>query len=110
VEHSGSLPAILVGDFNMRNYSYAFQYLENYGTKPLQDVYRIFHGGIAPMDYTFSHFDINYNPLGDGKNRRIDYIFASSGISVLNCSIPKDSYGINQTYSDHYPVFCEIEF
>ena len=103
VELSGGLPTILMGDFNLHNTSHAFQFTENYGDKPLADAYRIYHGGTAPFDYTSAKFDANYV----SKTSRIDFIFISEHVQVTSCTIPKDNYGDDQTYSDHYPVLMD---
>lgn len=110
VEYSGGLPTFLAGDFNMQNTSQGFQYLEDYGTKPLSDAFRIYHGGVAPFAYTTTYnFTSNYSPLNA---KRIDYIFMSSAVHVEDCWIPHASYGGNEnyTYSDHFPVIGDFHF
>ncbi len=100
-EYTGNLPVFLMGDFNLNHTTESYQYLDNYGAKPLQDSYRLIHGSPIPFDYSVSRFDANYAPNYD---RRIDFIFVSESVQPINISIPKDSYGQNLTYSDHYPV------
>ncbi len=103
-KNTGDLPVFLMGDFNLNNSHESYSYLDNFGTKPLQDSYKLIHGTPIPFDYSVSKFDASYVPTSD---RRIDYIFISNHIQPLNISIPKDSYGQNLTYSDHYPVILE---
>jgi endonuclease/exonuclease/phosphatase family metal-dependent hydrolase len=106
VEYTGDLPVFVMGDFNMYNTSAGFAFMENYGSKPLQDAYRVYHGGVAPYDWSFApQFNANFQP--SPSQSRIDFIFISEGISVEKCWIPKDRYGSNQTYSDHYPVLLD---
>lgn len=104
-EITGDLPVVLLGDFNMQNTSAAFAYLENYGEKPLQDSYKSFNNGTVPFDYTTNEF----KPFDSSLDmKRIDYIFHSESITIENFEIPKDYYGENRPYSDHYPVVAQI--
>jgi endonuclease/exonuclease/phosphatase family metal-dependent hydrolase len=103
---TGDLPVFLAGDFNLLNTSAGYAYLENYGDKPLQDSYRIYHGGVAPAEYSLSRFNASYVPP-DPNGRRIDFIFTSHDVAIRSCTIPKDSYGDGRTYSDHYPVVLD---
>jgi endonuclease/exonuclease/phosphatase family metal-dependent hydrolase len=105
VEYTANLPVLLMGDFNMHTTNSGFQYLEHYGEKPLLDSFRLANGGTAP--YWASSND-GFKPTNT--QDRIDFIFISSDISVLDCQIPHDSYGQNQTYSDHYPVILNCRF
>jgi endonuclease/exonuclease/phosphatase family metal-dependent hydrolase len=106
VELTGGLPTFLMGDFNLYNSSAAFKYLDNYGKKPLQDAYRLAHNNSVLFDYSASNFDVTLKPT----HSRIDFIFVSTQITPNSCWIPKDSYGHNQTYSDHYPVLLDCVF
>ncbi len=114
-EHSGGLPTILMGDFNLRNYSIAFPILENYEDpgemRPMRDAYRVYmedklgylpYATTSPIDW-----DVRKDSM---EKSRIDLIFISEGINVNNISIPKDYYGDYRTYSDHYPVLMECTF
>ena len=102
---TGDLPVILLGDFNMQNTSEAFSYLENYGEKPLYDSFKAFYNDTVPFDYSTNEFK-PFDPSLDKK--RIDYIFLTDSISIDYIEIPKDHYGENQPYSDHYPVVATI--
>ena len=101
-EHTGKLPVLLMGDFNLNYTKETYAYLDGYGNKPLQDSYKLIHGTPIPLDYSMSQFNASYIPQID---RRIDFIFVSADIQAMNISIPKDSYSSGLTYSDHYPVF-----
>ena len=104
-ELTGNLPTILMGDFNMQNSSLAFSYLEEYGDKPMYDSFKEFNNGTVPFDYTTNEF----RPFSPELNKkRIDYIFLSSSIAANYVEIPKDIYGDNRVYSDHYPVLATI--
>ncbi|MHA1745346.1 MAG: endonuclease/exonuclease/phosphatase family protein [Promethearchaeota archaeon] len=104
-ELTGDLPVILMGDFNMKNTSLAFSYLEEHGAKPLHDGFKEFHNGTVPFDYTTNEFQ----PLDPDLNKkRIDYIFLSASIVTEFHDIPKDFYNEGRTYSDHYPVVATI--
>jgi len=104
-ELTGDLPTILMGDFNMQNTSLAFSYLEEYGDKPMHDSFKEFNNGSVPFDYTTNEF----RPFSPELNKkRIDYIFLSSSIVADYVEIPKDIYGDDRTYSDHYPVLATI--
>ncbi|QEE17471.1 endonuclease/exonuclease/phosphatase family protein [Promethearchaeum syntrophicum] len=104
-ELTGDFPTILMGDFNMQNTSLAFSYLEEYGDKHMHDSFKEFHNGTVPFDYTTNEFQ-PFSPELDKK--KIDYIFLSSSIVADFVEIPKDIYGDDQTYSDHYPVLATI--
>ena len=104
-ELTGDLPTILMGDFNLQNTSIAFSYLEEYGDKPMHDSFKEFNNGTVPFDYTTNEF----RPFDPEMNKkRIDYIFLSSTIVADYVDIPKDTYGNDRTYSDHYPVLATI--
>ena len=105
-ELTGDLPTILMGDFNLQNTSLAFNYLEEYGDKPMHDSFKEYHNGTVPFDYTTNSFR-PFDP--DVNKKRIDYIFLSSSIVADYIEIPKEIYGDNQQpYSDHYPVLATI--
>ncbi len=104
-ELTGDFPTILMGDFNLQNTSLAFSYLEEYGDKPMYDSFKEYHNGTVPFDYTTNSFR-PFDP--DVSKKRIDYIFLSSSIEADYVETPKDIYGDNQPYSDHYPVLATI--
>jgi endonuclease/exonuclease/phosphatase family metal-dependent hydrolase len=97
--YAGGLPTFLMGDFNMRNTTGAFAILRNDGPIELTDAYT------GPPTYSFaSAFDATLHPTG---NNKIDFILANGQVTVTSCTVPKDWYGANQTYSDHYPVVLD---
>ncbi|MFX0101362.1 MAG: endonuclease/exonuclease/phosphatase family protein [Candidatus Hodarchaeota archaeon] len=97
-EYSGGLPVFLMGDFNMRNSTSAFDLLENYGGKALSDTY----DGNKTTSNSWDPSRIY--------GSRIDFILISSTISIINCSIEQDTYGSGLLYSDHYPVVLNCTF
>ncbi|MHA1674597.1 MAG: endonuclease/exonuclease/phosphatase family protein [Promethearchaeota archaeon] len=100
---SGDLPILLMGDFNFENTSLAYGELLSYTEKPMYDTYVLANEGTSggvPWDYSTNSFDSTTIP----NKSRIDFIFASGGISVDQCWIPKDVYDGTRPYSDHYPV------
>ena len=99
-EYSGGLPIFLTGDFNMNNKTEAFQILLNQGIK-LNDAF----SGPETVSYNDWEVDISATCC------RIDFILTSGLVQILNCSIPKDTYGIDDlVYSDHYPVIANCTF
>jgi endonuclease/exonuclease/phosphatase family metal-dependent hydrolase len=101
-------PVFVMGDMNLRPDSVGYAAFVNTSqTKPLRDSYVVYHNGSDPFDFSIAKFDANYVPT---RPYRIDFIFVSDAVDVNTCEIPKASYGINQTYSDHYPVVlkCKI--
>jgi endonuclease/exonuclease/phosphatase family metal-dependent hydrolase len=107
VKHTGGLPVLLMGDFNMRSSNQGYAILVNKEPKPLFDTFIAYHNGSEPFEYTGSKWDPTYVPPNPS---RIDFIFGTSAIQVKSCVIPKDSYGDSRTYSDHYPVVLECKF
>ncbi|MHA1341113.1 MAG: endonuclease/exonuclease/phosphatase family protein [Promethearchaeota archaeon] len=102
---SPKIPVILMGDMNFISDSPGYNEITDVNQSIyLKDAYREFYNGSEPKDYTVSKFDANYIPESD---KRIDFFFINNYIDIKNITIPKDSYGANQTYSDHYPVFLE---
>lgn len=114
-EYSVGLPVFLMGDFNLRNYSVAFNILENYqnprDNRALYDAFRVYKEqtiGYLPYETTSP---VDWDVRKDSSDKsRIDFIFISSQIHVLNCQVLKDYHGNYQTYSDHYPVLLNCEF
>ncbi|HME52872.1 MAG TPA: endonuclease/exonuclease/phosphatase family protein [Candidatus Lokiarchaeia archaeon] len=100
--YAGGLPTFLIGDFNMVNSTRAFAMLLHNGTITLVDSYK----GHATYS-TAPDFNANYKPTG---NKKIDFILVNGLINVTSCTIPRASYGSNQTYSDHYPVVVNCTF
>ncbi|MBN2153389.1 MAG: endonuclease/exonuclease/phosphatase family protein, partial [Candidatus Lokiarchaeota archaeon] len=97
--YAGGLPVFLMGDLNMRNTTHAFEILRDGGPVVLSDTYT------GPPTYSFAEdFDATAHPTG---NQKIDFILVNGLVTVSSCTIPRDWYGANQTYSDHYPVVVD---
>lgn len=109
-EVSGGVPVILGGDFNMNRTMAGYEYLENYGEKPLFSSYHLVHGP-GPHEIP------TYNGFGDfdeDSKNMIDFVFVSGEIGVTSSEILQDTYiaedGNVHYYSDHFPVLttCRI--
>ncbi len=97
--YAGGLPVFLMGDLNMFNTTHSFDMLLHEGANALADTYT------GPLTYTFTEdFDVTKHPTG---NNKIDFILVNDLVTVTSCTIPRDWYGANQTYSDHYPVVVD---
>jgi endonuclease/exonuclease/phosphatase family metal-dependent hydrolase len=110
VEYSGGVPVILAGDFNLNKSSSGFEYLENYGAKPLQSSFHLVN---VPSTYetdTYNGFNITYN----NPDNMIDLIFISQAITVHTCIVSNTTYngpdGLPHFPSDHNPVImtCKV--
>ncbi|WP_371804040.1 endonuclease/exonuclease/phosphatase family protein [Candidatus Lokiarchaeum ossiferum] len=101
---SQDVPLILGGDFNANVSMAGFEYLENYGDKPLHSSYSDIYGPGPHELQTYNGFS---DSKDDPKNM-IDYIFVSEAITVHACEIPRETYiaedGLAHYYSDHFPV------
>jgi endonuclease/exonuclease/phosphatase family metal-dependent hydrolase len=108
VELTGDYPVILLGDFNMRNTSIGFPYINGTGVKPMMETRSVFYNGSAPHRSSYSLF----TPEVEKKGAQIDFIFASKDVTVLNSTIDHGTYerdGTLRTTSDHYPVTLDCE-
>jgi endonuclease/exonuclease/phosphatase family metal-dependent hydrolase len=100
---TGSLPVILMGDFNMMNFYPFYLYLEGFGRKPVYDSFRLVHGYVNPFDATSAPtFNVNTD-----YGFHIDHLFISPNIVPVAIRTVKESYNGQNTYSDHYPVLLD---
>jgi len=105
---SGGLPAFVVGDFNFDETSSSYEIMKSSSTKPLIDAYSVYYGPGPHEIPTINGF----NPNTD-RNKKIDFIFLSEQVNVLDCFVDQSTYvreGIERCYSDHYPVIAECQF
>ena len=103
-EIAGDFPAILTGDLNVSDQSEAYRTLTT-NAYVLQDAYRIAEKKEG-VDYTFHDF----GRVPDAEREKIDFIFVSSGIRVLDSEIPQEGKRTGEYLSDHNPQIADIEF
>lgn len=103
-EIAGDYPAILTGDLNVSDQSEAYLTLTT-NKYVLQDAYQIAEKKVG-VDYTFHDF----GRVPDAEREKIDFIFVSSGIKVLNSEIPQEGEKSGEYLSDHNPQIADIEF
>jgi endonuclease/exonuclease/phosphatase family metal-dependent hydrolase len=106
-ERSNPDPVILTGDFNADEENSAIGYLRaeistiGQGLIRLRDSFRIMHPGESNVG-TFNAF------TGENTRGKIDYVFVSSAIKVLEAEIIK--FNKDGRYpSDHYPVSARLD-
>lgn len=85
-KNNSTHPVVMAGDFN----NTAFSYIYNELTEEMQDAYAERGAGLGTT------FDFDGYPL------RIDYILAPEDFEVLSFKT------INETFSDHHPIFAEL--
>jgi endonuclease/exonuclease/phosphatase family metal-dependent hydrolase len=90
-------PVIVTGDFNAGEKNPAVTAM----TKALRDTFRVRHPDDAEVG-TFTGFK-----FGETKGEKIDYVFVSAGVEVLDAEIVRASRA--QRYpSDHFPVTATV--
>ena len=58
--HTGNLPVVVMGDFNMLNIYPNYLYMEGVGSKPLTETYRETHGYVNPFStHQFDEFELS---------------------------------------------------
>ena len=98
----GDRPAVLTGDFNVKDDSEAYATITT-NEFVLKDAYKIAEEHVG-VDYTWHNFD--RMPLE--KRSKIDFIFVTPQIKVLHSEIPapvKDAL-----LTDHNPHWAELQF
>ncbi|MFH1981114.1 MAG: endonuclease/exonuclease/phosphatase family protein [Pseudomonadota bacterium] len=83
-----SMPVIIGGDFNTVP-----------GSRTIRQMTDHFQDALWP---TFGYFTGTYHKIAFPVNPRIDYIFVSDGVAVLDAKVVKKSAG------DHYPVTATL--
>ncbi len=81
--HTGNLPVVVMGDFNMLNIYPNYLYMEGVGSKPLTEAYRETHGYVNPFQPT-SLMSLNYQ---DQLGFHCDFFFVSSQVHVQSCEL-----------------------
>lgn len=97
--NTGSLPVFLMGDFNMEPLEEGIQIIKSKLDDSKNAASLV---GFGP-DATFNDFKFIETPT-----ILIDYIFTSKNIGVKKYAVLTDSKE-KRYYSDHFPVFVEIE-
>ncbi|MBN2155287.1 MAG: endonuclease/exonuclease/phosphatase family protein [Candidatus Lokiarchaeota archaeon] len=106
-EYSGDVPVIVAGDFNYNSSMSGWNFMENYGSKPLKSAYHLVNGPGPHLIDTFNGFELTY----DSPTNMIDFIFVSSDILAMTCEVLQDTYtgpdGLQHYPSDHFPVIMQ---
>lgn len=92
---AGTLPILLLGDFNSDERSGAYRALIDAG---LVDAYRSVHPQVAANELTFHDFK------GLTLGRRIDFIFNSTDLRAVDAAIDRTPIAPGRFPSDHYFV------
>lgn len=100
----GDQPAVLTGDFNVSDTSEAYQTLTT-NEFVLKDAHKIAEKTSGPA-YTFHGF--GRVPMEE--REKIDFIFVTPQIRVLDSEITQDPEGPTGYLSDHNPQIVHVEF
>ena len=100
----GNKPAILTGDFNISDKWDAYKTLTT-NDFVLKDSYKIADKVIG-VSYTFHDF----GRIPEGKREKIDFIFVTPQIKVLQADIPACSNDSIGYLSDHSPQIAVLKF
>lgn len=94
---AGNAPIIICGDMNSKDTTDAYVvYTSNFNDS------RIIAKKVEGPIGTAHNF-------GKVEPVRIDYIFASNGIDILNYTVNDEEYGNGFYPSDHYPVYVKVD-
>jgi endonuclease/exonuclease/phosphatase family metal-dependent hydrolase len=103
---AGTVPVILMGDFNVDQRDTSYSLLQNSGV--LQDAFVIAREREA-VDGTFNSFDTARH-----SDSRIDHVFLSRELRVQQYAIPilsyRDEKGMRRFASDHHPVIVTVKY
>ena len=100
----GNNPAVVTGDFNVNDRSEAYQTITT-NEFVLKDAYKMTDKKSGP-DYTFHDF----GRYAMDKREKIDFIFVTPQISVLNTEIAQNPETKTGYLSDHNPHLALLEF
>lgn len=100
----GDKPAVLTGDFNVSDKWDAYQTITT-NEFVLKDAYKI-ADNVEGVDYTFHDF----GKIPPSECEKIDFIFVTPQIRVLNAEIPEEGNDSIGFLSDHNPHLVKIEF
>ena len=98
----GDRPAVLTGDFNVNDQSEAYRTITS-NAFVLKDAAKI-AGKQTGVDYTFH----NFGQIPSEQCEKIDFIFVTSQIKVLDSFIPKEAAPGNKFLSDHNPQIVHL--
>lgn len=100
----GDKPAIVTGDFNVNDQSEAYQTITT-NEFVLKDAYKMTDDKTGP-NYTFH----DYGRYPIEKREKIDFIFVTPQIKVLNTEICQNPETKTGYLSDHNPHMALLEF
>jgi endonuclease/exonuclease/phosphatase family metal-dependent hydrolase len=95
------LPSIAMGDFNMTPDNAAYRAMLETPSPAFNDSFALMHPEPIP-DGTFHGF------TGRTDMGRIDYIFVSKNMDIIESEIIKDSFG-GRYPSDHFPILARLK-
>ena len=98
----GDRPAVLTGDFNVNDQSEAYRTITS-NAFVLKDAAKI-AGKQTGVDYTFH----NFGQIPSEQCEKIDYIFVTPQIKVLDSFIPKEAAPGSKFLSDHNPQIVHL--
>lgn len=98
----GDRPAVLTGDFNVNDQSEAYRTITS-NAFVLKDAAKI-AGKQTGVDYTFH----NFGQISSEQCEKIDFIFVTPQIKVLDSFIPKEAAPGSKFLSDHNPQIVHL--
>lgn len=98
----GDRPAVLTGDFNVNDQSEAYRTITS-NAFVLKDAAKI-AGKQTGVDYTFH----NFGKIPSEQCEKIDFIFVTPQIKVLDSFIPKEAAPGSKFLSDHNPQIVHL--
>ncbi len=96
---AGDAPAVITGDFNCAPDSPPYAII----TEFLQDAKLVTEAPPSGPDATSRNFTPGSQP-----KKRIDYLFATTGVRILDYAVIDDVYGKDRRPSDHMPVTSRV--
>ena len=100
----GNQPAVVTGDFNVNDQSEAYQTMTS-NEFVLKDAYKMTDKKSGPA-YTFH----DYGRVPEAQREKIDFIFVTPQIKVLNTEIAQNPETKTGYLSDHNPHIALLEF
>ena len=100
----GNQPAVVTGDFNVNDQSEAYQTMTT-NEFVLKDAYKMTDKKSGPA-YTFH----DYGRVPEAQREKIDFIFVTPQIKVLNTEIAQNPETKTGYLSDHNPHIALLEF
>jgi len=103
---TGAKTKILCGDFNDDPDSPALCKVVDRAAG-FHDTYAEYHGSDPGLTWALQNPYVD--PAGSNRDQRIDYIFTSGDLRTVDCSVVFDGKRLDLA-SDHFGVFCNLEF